>query len=374
MSVRIPRASRWMRAARLLVVAGLPLLLGSCFLRLVLATVEVATIGDEIDLTLAIRSENVTAGVCRDRPFEGRGVECSYGIVTEDGNIESASSFELFTDFGLFGVLVDPLIVQVPESTRVDHARVDDGSVVLDLVVTETARFEAEPGVALSAEPGQKFLIFEFPTSISSTLPELDLVSGPQFDFDVQLNWQQATAPVGFIPLKVMFAGRVEAGGQVFYPPIFPCVTDIADVPAFNLVLGGPNNIIFDLLNHYFENRDLVCNDKVFDYSDAGGALLCDADGDDDVDREDIAAIVALRNTPAAGPADPLDRDGNGTINVLDARQCALECTNPDCAVSAPAPASGFACGLGFEAALPLLGWAALRRGRRARQASRVMG
>ena len=53
--------------------------------------------------------------------------------------------------------------------------------------------------------------------------------------------------------------------------------------------------------------------------------LMCDADGDNDVDRSDILEIMAARNTPATGPDDPRDADGDGVITVLDARKCVLQ-------------------------------------------------
>ena len=58
----------------------------------------------------------------------------------------------------------------------------------------------------------------------------------------------------------------------------------------------------------------------------------CDIDTDGDIDRNDIALILAARNTPATGPGDPRDADGDGVISVLDARTCVLKCTNPRCA------------------------------------------
>jgi hypothetical protein len=61
----------------------------------------------------------------------------------------------------------------------------------------------------------------------------------------------------------------------------------------------------------------------------------CDIDGDSDIDKLDIAAITKLRNKPAsANPA--ADADGNGTINVNDARACVLRCTRPSCATEVP--------------------------------------
>lgn len=59
----------------------------------------------------------------------------------------------------------------------------------------------------------------------------------------------------------------------------------------------------------------------------------CDANNDDQVDINDIRAIIAERNQPAAHPEDPMDADQNGVINVLDARLCVSTCSLPRCAV-----------------------------------------
>ncbi len=59
--------------------------------------------------------------------------------------------------------------------------------------------------------------------------------------------------------------------------------------------------------------------------------LPCDIDGNNRVDRNDIGAIFAARNTPA-GLGDPGDANGDGRITVEDARICTLQCTNPRCA------------------------------------------
>jgi hypothetical protein len=57
----------------------------------------------------------------------------------------------------------------------------------------------------------------------------------------------------------------------------------------------------------------------------------CFVDADADVDVDDIALIAAARNQPALA-GDPRDPDGNGIINVVDSRACALRCTRPGCA------------------------------------------
>ena len=64
----------------------------------------------------------------------------------------------------------------------------------------------------------------------------------------------------------------------------------------------------------------------------SANALVCDVDVDGDVDRTDISLIFARRNTPATGPDDPADADGDGVITVLDGRACVNQCTLPGCA------------------------------------------
>lgn len=63
---------------------------------------------------------------------------------------------------------------------------------------------------------------------------------------------------------------------------------------------------------------------------------MCDINGDNVVDTTDIMKIFARRNTQANGPDDPADLNGDGVINVLDARGCVLQCTFTNCAVQPP--------------------------------------
>lgn len=53
---------------------------------------------------------------------------------------------------------------------------------------------------------------------------------------------------------------------------------------------------------------------------DAAPRARGDIDNDGDIDRADLALVLAARNRPAAGPNDPRDLDGDGRITVLDAR------------------------------------------------------
>ncbi|MFQ5495956.1 MAG: thrombospondin type 3 repeat-containing protein, partial [Phycisphaerae bacterium] len=68
----------------------------------------------------------------------------------------------------------------------------------------------------------------------------------------------------------------------------------------------------------------------------AAVARLGDVDGDGDVDRCDLMVILRARNQPASGPDDPRDVNGDGVINVLDARQEIGLCDVPRCASCLP--------------------------------------
>lgn len=65
----------------------------------------------------------------------------------------------------------------------------------------------------------------------------------------------------------------------------------------------------------------------------AAPRLRGDIDGDNDVDATDLAAVLAARNRPAAGPNDPRDLDHDGRITVLDARILVRFFTRPARAV-----------------------------------------
>ncbi|WP_018013382.1 IgGFc-binding protein [Teredinibacter turnerae] len=62
--------------------------------------------------------------------------------------------------------------------------------------------------------------------------------------------------------------------------------------------------------------------------------MMCDVDGDRDVDRDDVTLIRTARNTPATDDSDPRDVDGDQMITLNDARVCVTQCTRASCAVN----------------------------------------
>ncbi|OZY83657.1 DNA degradation protein EddB [Cellvibrio mixtus] len=61
--------------------------------------------------------------------------------------------------------------------------------------------------------------------------------------------------------------------------------------------------------------------------------LIIDLDGDGDVDKNDVQLVTAARGaTPTA--FDQRDVNGDGAININDARALTLQCTRPGCAIN----------------------------------------
>ena len=59
---------------------------------------------------------------------------------------------------------------------------------------------------------------------------------------------------------------------------------------------------------------------------------LGDVNGNGSIDMTDVNLVLAARNTPANGPNDVRDLDGDGMITSLDARKVTLLCSRPRCA------------------------------------------
>jgi acid phosphatase type 7 len=61
--------------------------------------------------------------------------------------------------------------------------------------------------------------------------------------------------------------------------------------------------------------------------------MLCDADGNSEINAADITLISEAKGDPASPhPGDVKDADMDGTITVLDARKCATMCSSAECA------------------------------------------
>lgn len=117
---------------------------------------------------------------------------------------------------------------------------------------------------------------------------------------------------------------------------------DLALQPYVDVVNGGAG---LGLIGQFIQVRTILrpnANDETPVLSDITLVTeevikSCDVNSDGEVNILDIRMYRTHRNTPAA-PDEPLDIDGNGVINGLDARACVLVCTNNRCAIGNVAP------------------------------------
>ena len=275
------------------VLAAVPLMSG-CFLRLALGGVVTRTTDEEVSEFWAAVEANATAAVCRERETAGgaREVTCHYFFASEFLP-ETTSTVELIAEFGLFGVFIDPMILQVPAVAAPLVATFrEDGGPVRPLEMTVTDSFPAGPGRVVNAEPGTRFLILDLPADVASRLPEGDARSGTPFDFRLELRLP-ALAPV---EVKPMFALKVEVGGETFYPPMFPCVTDFAQAPAIEIpVADPPVNLRPRIEAAFGQAGSLVCDGEVYDFSSPGPGAPSEVD-------------IDVKPGSDRNPVDPLSR------------------------------------------------------------------
>lgn len=221
------------RAVAVLVLAVSSLLLAGCFLKQVLGAVVIEDLGEFIDRQLVSLDAGATTATCRTSFGE---VDCTY--VIDGWPVESSA--RLISEFGFFGVIVDPLILQVPANARAFSATftgAGNGAIEITELV---GGFDADARTHVDPEPGHRFVVLDFPTAATP---------GAAADYSFRLTYEQnaeetATPPpplavkaVAPVRLKAMFAGRVTARGKTFYPPMLPCVTNFADVPSITLPL-----------------------------------------------------------------------------------------------------------------------------------------
>ncbi len=118
--------------------------------------------------------------------------------------------------------LYDPVIVQVPASMSDFAGSIAAGppgvtpGTPLQIQAGLTS-IAIDAGTTLTAEPGTQFVIIDFVAPANAP-------SG-QYTLDFEFRGTASS-------IKVIFAGKVTSGTATYYPPIFPCATNMSQVPA----------------------------------------------------------------------------------------------------------------------------------------------
>jgi hypothetical protein len=289
---------------------------GGCFLRLTLANEIVETLRDDILRYIVAVETQSTVAICADlADFPGRPVTCSYIV---DG-VEIGSTARFVSELGLFGVIVDPLVLELPVGVTNIAGTYDDGAGHQGSlnIYSSLSYVPVDDTHTLTPGPGKQLVIADLPAGVP-----VDHVT-----YDFGLRFEQL-GPPGAAPteLRALLAGKVLQNGKTFYPPMLPCVSDFSAVP----VLTVPRSIVLEPLA--LPAGVQGCANKVYFYfrNEAGRSMRCDLDNDHDIDRNDVALVMAVRNR-AASPGDPRDVNLDGVVNADDARVCTLECTKARC-------------------------------------------
>ncbi len=306
------RFSCLLRQLALATILALGLSSSGCFLQ----TISGATFQVGDDLITTVETDSILA-TCVQGGSTGGNVECTYFFFDENGvPVDVTSSADLISEFGILGVVIDPLILQIPDDATNITGTYDDGAGTSGNLVIQSG-FRSIPIDAsrtLFAESRRQFVIAELPAGVP--------VDGDRYIMSLSFARPVGT---GSVEVKPLLALKFEAGSQVFYPPFLPCVTDMADIAPVSIPQASTLQPITP------SEIPQGCNGE--QYLLAGfGVFPCDFDADNDVDRDDIALQARARNAPAL-PGDRLDANGDGRIDMNDARICARQCLRPRCAV-----------------------------------------
>ncbi len=127
----------------------LPILLSGCFLRLFFGTVAERDTGFGTIFVATFGGTFGPTAICDFDPETGNLVECRYEFLNFEGDppiFESTSTAQLIEEFGILGLFIDPLILQVPAGATNFTGTIDDGSGPQAIVVTEVQLFQSTAG------------------------------------------------------------------------------------------------------------------------------------------------------------------------------------------------------------------------------------
>lgn len=222
-------ASYMLRVSLLLLMA---MLLSGCWIRLLIGnTVVENDVSDRVDLLFTSLKADSTIAICSSGD-EYISANCTYII---DGTNET-STVQLVSELGLAGLIIDPLVFQIPEDSSQIQATYNDGSGARPALVSVVSSFEYVPGEKITAEAGTKFVIVELPESETSKITATDPKQGQSYQFAIDFEQRvPSNAPRQPLQVKAMLTARVEVNGHVYYAPLLPCVTSFAAIPSLTI-------------------------------------------------------------------------------------------------------------------------------------------
>ena len=287
--------------------------LSGCFLQVISG----ATFQQDGSLITTVETEAILA-TCVNGGFGSDNVECTYFFFDDNGiPVETSSSADLISEFGLLGVIIDPLVFQIPGNAVHISGTYETATGNMGNLVVRSG-FKSVPADSrrtLLADPGTQFAIVELPNGVP--------FDGETFRFNLRFEQpEDSPTPVKVKPLLTI---KYTGGNEEYYTPFLPCETSMANVPEFTIPMS---NTLQPLALPVAPVS--TCQNEQYLLVGFGG-FGCDSDADFDVDRDDLRIQASARGGLAL-PGDRLDTNRDGIIDLYDTRRCARQCTRPRCA------------------------------------------
>lgn len=213
------------------IIIALSFMITGCFLR-----GQAVFIFQDEDGTFRATYSTVVpnAGCTRD----GAIITCIFAFLNDEDQIELEEVIIVLPGPAqLLLLFVDPMVIQFPDDVS-DFSGTflhQDSGTSGDLVINAgLSSIAADIDRTLSAEPGNQLVIIDLPDGAPT-----------EGDFAYNFNF---TLPAGTtsLSIKPIFTGRVTLDGQIFYPPLLPCVTDFAAAPEIIIPIA-PGDQMFDI-------------------------------------------------------------------------------------------------------------------------------
>lgn len=186
-------------------------------------------------------SVSISSSFLSCTPNTNEQFSCSFG------SGETDSTFGLTGYEILFLFLADPLVIQLPDNVldvigSFAHPASSSGALQVEGPLTSVPIDQTR---SLQAEAGTALWIVAIPEAVHADIATFDgpirnTVPASPVSFNLQVR-----LPVGSssVPAKVVATALARTlEGHDYYPPIFPCVESMADVPALSLPIPAPGN------------------------------------------------------------------------------------------------------------------------------------
>src|SRR5262249_36566841 len=149
---------------------------------------------------------------------------------------------------------------------------------------------------------GKQLVIFELPDGVP--------IEGVTYRYSITYRRPAPAGDPGPTTFKALMTGRIRINNKSYYPPAFPCTTDLASLPSITMPRAGR------LMDLTIPSGLPTCTSAT-EYRYVRPPRVCDLDNDLDVDQSDLA-VIAARDGLAATAGDPRDVNSDGTIDAAD--------------------------------------------------------